>query len=223
MTYYHDQIRKIKNKGSVDFIKIFDAGNVITLRLVDESDETVYLLTEWRKKYRNMFGTNFKMSKEKTKQWIKKDNLDNPDQILFMIYLEDKKIGNIGTNLYDEKTNSAELYNIMKDPNLNYPGLITTIEKVYLKWMFDGLKLSKICGRLFSDNYKMMNVHLRCGWVIAGVIPLKRKFNENGWIWDKMELKSEDEWAERYNNAIELTRESLMKNFGDIKYEILIK
>jgi len=223
MTYYHDKIRKIKNKGSVDFIKIFDGGNIITLRLVDESDETVHLLTEWRKKYRNMFGTDFKMSEERTRRWIRKDNLDNPDQILFMIYLEDKKIGNIGTNLYDEKTNSAELYNIMKDPNLNYPGLITTIEKVYLKWMFDGLKLSKIRGRLFSENYKMMNVHIRCGWVIANVIPLKRKFTEDGLIWDEIELKSEDEWAERYNNAIELTRENLIKNFGDIKYEIIIK
>ena len=37
----------------------------------------------------------------------------------------------------------------MKDPLCNLPGAMTIVEKVYLKWMFDDLKLSKITGFLF--------------------------------------------------------------------------
>ena len=32
----------------------------------------------------------------------------------------------------------------MKDPNFHLPGLMTTIEKIYLKWVFDEFDLSKL-------------------------------------------------------------------------------
>lgn len=222
MTFYHAKIRKIKECGSIDFIKINYMKKTVILKLVDVSDETIHLLTEWRKKYRHMFATNFKMSEERTKKWVSESILKNPDRILFMIYLDNKKIGCIGTAIYDETTNSANLDTMMKDPTCNYHGLMTVVEKVYLRWIFDGLKLSKIRGFLFSDNYKMMNVHVKCGWVTINSIPLKRVFTEDGWRWESKELKSEDEFGERYFNVIELTRENLMKHFDKIDFNILI-
>lgn len=218
MALYHEQIQKIKERGNTNIVKISYDVNQITLKLVEESEHTIKLLTDLRKKYCNMFATNFKMSEERTKKWIHNKLLNN-DSILFIVYANGKKIGNIGTDLYDEESNSAELDNMMKDPSCKINGIMTVVEKVYLKWMFDYFKLSKIRGRLFSDNYKMMNAHIKCGWKIIRVIPLKKTTTDDGWIWKEKKLESDDILGERCFNIIELTKENLIENFGDINYK----
>ncbi len=221
MSFYNSQISKIKESNSGDYIKIKHNNKSIILKLVDESEETIHLLTEWRKLYRHMFASNFKMDEERTKKWVNQKRSTSDQSILFMIYLDGKKVGNIGTDLFNEKENSVELDNMMKDIHCQERGLMTVVEKVYLKWMFDNLKLSKICGRLFTDNFKMLNTHLACGWKIIDVYPLKKELTDDGWIWKETKLQSEENFGERYFHVIELTREDLMKKFGDIEYEVV--
>tara|TARA_B100000378_G_scaffold19182_1_gene15091 strand:- start:1197 stop:1898 length:702 start_codon:yes stop_codon:yes gene_type:complete len=219
---YYEKLKEIKNFGSVDFMRIKYQGKNVILRLVDESDETVILLTKWREMYRNNFGTDFSISEQKTREWIRKGVLENPDKIVFVIYVENRKIGIISTAEYDEKTNSAILDTMMKDPTYKLPGLMTTIEKVYLKWMFDELNLSKITGFLFSDNKKMMDIHQKCGWAIIDIVPIQKISTDEGTKWEKISSKLDNMKAERYFNLIELTRENLMKHFDNIEYQILV-
>ena len=219
---YYEKLKEIKNFGSVDFMRIKYQGKNVILRLVDESDETVILLTKWREMYRNNFGTDFSISEQKTREWLRKGVLENPDKIVFVIYVENRKIGIISTAEYDEKTNSAILDTMMKDPTYKLPGLMTTIEKVYLKWMFDELNLSKITGFLFSDNKKMMNIHQKCGWAIIDIVPIQKISTDEGTKWGKISSKLDNMKAERYFNLIELTRENLMKHFDNIEYQILV-
>ena len=176
MTYFYDRLEEIKKHGSIDFLKIkFGLGEII-LKLVDTSDETVTLLYNLRKKYRKMFATDIEMTEDKTRNWINNLILGNPERILFIIYFNNKKIGCIGNGGYDKKNNSSRLDNMMKDPLCNLPGAMTIVEKVYLKWMFDDLKLSKITGFLFSDNSRMLNIHKKCGWITVDVVPIKKIF-----------------------------------------------
>ena len=219
MTYFYDRLEEIKKHGSIDFLKIrFGLGEII-LKLVDTSDETVSLLYNLRKKYRKMFATDFEMTEDKTRNWIKNLILGNTGRILFMIYFDNKKIGCIGNGGYDEKNNSSRLDNMMKDPLCNLSGAMTIVEKVYLKWMFDDLKLSKITGFLFSDNSRMINIHKKCGWITVDVVPIKKIFTEEETRWEEITTKPNNENVERYFNKIELTRENIMKNFDDIKYK----
>ena len=222
MTYFHDRLEEIKKHGSIDFLKIKFGLDEIILKLVDTSDETVNLLYNLRKKYRKMFATDFEMTEDKTRNWIKNLILGNSGRILFMIYFDNKKIGCIGNGGYDEKNNSSRLDNMMKDPLCNLPGAMTTVEKVYLKWMFDDLKLSKITGFLFSDNSRMINIHKKCGWITVDVVPIKKIFTEEETRWKEITTKPNNENVERYFNKIELTRENIMKNFDDIKYRLLV-
>ena len=222
MTYFYDRLEEIKKHGSIDFLKIKFGLSEIILKLVDTSDETVSLLYNLRKKYRKMFATDFEMTEDKTRNWIKNLILGNSGRILFMIYFDDKKIGCIGNGGYDEKNNSSRLDNMMKDPLCNLPGAMTIVEKVYLKWMFDDLKLSKITGFLFSDNSRMINIHKKCGWITVDVVPIKKIFTEEETRWKEITTKSNNENVERYFNKIELTRENIMKNFDDIKYRLLV-
>ena len=222
MTYFHDRLEEIKKHGSIDFLKIKFGLDEIILKVVDTSDETVNLLYNLRKKYRKMFATDFEMTEDKTRNWIKNLILGNTGRILFMIYFDNKKIGCIGNGGYDEKNNSSRLDNMMKDPLCNLSGAMTIVEKVYLKWMFDDLKLSKITGFLFSDNSRMINIHKKCGWITVDVVPIKKIFTEEETRWEEITTKPNNENVGRYFNKIELTRENIMKNFDDIKYRLLM-
>ena len=221
MAFYNKKIQKVKEKGNGIIIKINYKGNLITLKVIDESEDTIKFLTDLRKKHRSMFATDFKMSEERTKKWIQK-KLGKNHSILFIIYTNGEKIGTIGTDLYDEKTNFAELDTIMKDPSCNISGVMTFVHKVYLKWMFDYLKLSKIYARVFSDNYKAINLYERCGFLTVNTISLKKIITDDGWIWEE-KLSSDDIPIERCFDVVELTKENLIQKFGDINYEILSK
>ena len=166
-----------------------------------------------------MFATVFEISEKRTKEWIRKKILENPDCILFIIYVNGKMVGNIGIDKYNDNLNSAELENFMKDPNFDFPGLMTIIERPFLKWMFECLKLSKISTHIFSDNYKMLNIHTRCGgWVTTKAIPLKKIITNDGWIWEEMKIENIDEIGERYYHELELTKENLMRHYEKIDY-----
>ncbi len=218
MSFYHSQLNKIKENGSKDYIKIKHNEKSIILKMVDESTETIHLLTEWRKLYRHMFASNFGIDEQRTKKWINQKRSIDSTGIQFMMYLDEQKVGIIGTDLEEC---GVQLDNMMKDPNCLERGLMTTVEKVYLKWMFDYLKTSKICGSLFTDNFRMLNTHLKCGWKIIDVCPLHKEITNDGWIWKETKLKTNEDMGERYFHIIELTRDNLMKKFGDVKYEIL--
>ena len=45
---YRKELMRIKNLGQTDFIEIFYEKKKIILKLVDTSDETVKLMSEWR-------------------------------------------------------------------------------------------------------------------------------------------------------------------------------
>ena len=137
VSHYHDKLQEIKNLKNKNYLDMNYQGHNIVLKLIDESSETISLITKWRKLYRNNFGSEFDIDENKTKKWVKNEVLRNADKIVFMIYANKQKIGIISTSDFDKQTNSAILDTMMKDPEFELPGLMTTIEKIYLKWMFD--------------------------------------------------------------------------------------
>lgn len=208
MAHYHKRIQEIKDLGPVDFMNIeIDDKTIVTLQPIDNSDETIKLLTMWRNQYWDGFLEKFTATEEGTKKWLMNQVVNNPDRILFMIFLNGEKIGHVGTNRYDEKTNSAELDNMIRGVRNGYSGLMRKIEIAMLEWMFSDLKLSSIGGRLWSDNYKMLNCHIKCGWLAIGVMPFKKVITSDGFLWEEVELKSEYEHGERYFLVIKLSPE----------------
>jgi len=218
---YHSKLQTIKNAKNSEFLSMRYKDYDIMLKLIDNSEETIKLITKWRKLYRNNFGTDFEINEVKTRKWINDGVLSNIDKIVFMIYANNQKVGIISTSDYQEESNSAILDTMMKDPEFKLPGLMTTIEKIYLKWMFDELKLSKIRGFLFSDNEKMMKIHTKCGWKLKDVVPIRQIKTDEGTKWEIITSEKVEEDSERYYNLIELTNADLMKNFNDIEYKIL--
>ena len=53
VNYYHDKLQEIKNLKNKDYLGMNYQGYNIVLKLIDESSETISLITKWRKLYRN--------------------------------------------------------------------------------------------------------------------------------------------------------------------------
>ena len=207
--HYHTQIKKIKEKGPVDFIKFEMDGHSVSLRLVENSEETIKLLLEWRTKFWNYFDTKFNGNHEKTLFWVNEKILKNPNRILFLIILNGEKIGHIGTDHYDEKTNSAQIQNVMHGLKNNHPPkLMENVLNSMFRWMFDDLKLSMVQLKVFSESYKAINLYERCKMLTVGSIPLQRITTEGGWKWEETSIKNEDEYPNRWFNVMEISRNS---------------
>ena len=216
MAHYHDKLKQIKNLSDIDLVEFNIGDSVATFRVVDDSTETVKLLSKWRDEYFDAFYDKFKVTEERTKMWIQKQNLDLPGRILFMIILNGQKVAHMGIDSYDEHDNSAKLSNILRGVREGYPGLMLKGEIALSKLMFELLKLSKIKVCMWSDNFKAVNLHAtKLGCNVEDNSPFKRVFTDDGWKWEKITLHSESEYAEKYVLSMEITPEqfySLHKN-----------
>ena len=215
MTFYHDKIKEIKNNNLENILNFKFQEKIVSLKVVDDSDETINLLTKWRKENWNWFDSKFDITFEGTKRWVINQILKNSERILFLIIYDGRKIGQYGINNYNQNDDVVWLGDLMKGEQNIAPGIMEYVDREFTRWVFDVLKISIIRGKVFSDNFRTLNLHDKAGWKIIDSIPLKRVYNDNGWKWEEMELKSEEEYGERYFNVIEITKKSLMKKLKD--------
>ena len=209
---YTEKISNIKKQKNVDIIKIPFLEQIISLRVIDDSPETIKLSTIWRKNNLQWFHTEFSPTEEKSQKWIKKI-LDDPQRILFMIFLDGKKIGQTGLNTYVESENSIDVTGTIKDKSVKDHRIMEYARKALIRWAFEYLDVSKVIIQHFSDNYKAINLSERCGLLPINSIPMKRKIINNELSWRKTTLNSDKEIAERYLIVMGITRENFYKNF----------
>jgi RimJ/RimL family protein N-acetyltransferase len=186
-----------------ELIKIPTDDIEILLKVVDKSEENIKLLTEWRNKFWDAFPEKFMATFSGTMKWLEKQVYEKDDRILFLIILNGEKIGHIGTYRYNFKENSAEIDNVVRAIRKNHPGLMEKVTKFLINWMLQELQLTKIQLKVFSDNFKAINLYERCGMKTIGVIPLKKELTEQGWKWTETELQ-EGEYADRYFSVMEI-------------------
>ena len=199
---------------SKDVISFQKDNKKISLRLVDDSDETVRLLLEWRMKYWDYFDTKFEGNYERTRKWIKEDLIKNPNRILFLIFSDNTKIGHIGIDHYDDSKNLAQIQNVLLGTKNGLPP--NTMEDVLIsmfEWMFDELGLSKIQLNVFSDNFKAINLYEKCQMVTINSIPLKRNYTDDGWKWEELKERKKEEYPERWFNLMEISKEFFLMFF----------
>jgi RimJ/RimL family protein N-acetyltransferase len=194
---YKKKIWTLKNSKTTDILILEYLGKTTFLRVVDDSDETIQLLTKWRKDNWDGYTTKFQPTFESTKIYLNKIIKDE-NQILFLIIHDDKKIGHMGISYYDDKDDSIWLENWVKGNSNVAPGIMEYIERLFLKWIFDEFNNSHVKAFIFSDNFKTIRLHEKCGWLTLKSIPLKREFNKDGWKWIPTTLSSDEEYGERY-------------------------
>ena len=212
MTDFFEKISYTKKQKNQDIITTKLDDKIISLRVIDDSSDTLYLSTKWRQNNLKWFQSTFTPTEKNTKEWIKNTILKDPDRILFMIFLDGKKIGQTGLDRYVIEDNSIDITGTLKDQSLHDPRVMEYARKALLRWAFEYLGVSKVVFRVFSDNYPNINLIERCGALTTNSIPMKKKIGNNVLEWTEITLNSDDEIAERYLNIMEVTKENFNKN-----------
>ena len=92
MTDFFEKISYTKKQKNQDIITTKLDDKIISLRVIDDSSDTLYLSTKWRQNNLKWFQSTFTPTEKNTKEWIKNTILKDPDRILFMIFLDGKKM-----------------------------------------------------------------------------------------------------------------------------------
>ena len=212
MSIYLNEIKKIKKNP--DKIPLTTDLNRKSIFLISakSSKENVKLITKWRRQNWQGFLTKFKVTEQGTKKWL--ENISqNPSRILFFINYNNKKIGHIGFHRYDKKNKKVDIDSVLKAVRVNSPKIMENVLHVLFNWGFNDLKLSKIQLRVFSDNYKAINLYERSGMITIKSTPIKKIITNDGWIWKEVKF-TKNKIAQRYMNTMEINKKSFCSQFG---------
>jgi RimJ/RimL family protein N-acetyltransferase len=183
---------------------LFNQNNyLIELVLLDDSDENALLITKWRKNNLRWYDSYFPPTISKTRKWIKKMINNSDDNVFFIIKVDGRKIGHIGLCDYDVNKKTISIMSVVKGESIIFPRLMEIVSQRMIGYSFDKLDINRIKIRVFSDNFKAINLYERCGLLTVKSIPMKRFHNEDGWIWKEVSSDQND-YAERYINIMEI-------------------
>ena len=206
MNTYENKIIILKNRH----FDLTVTNNTLSILPCDLSDETIRLLTNWRKKYSDFFSSKFNVSENNTKQWLEKNYVSKNNQILFLLILNGKKIGHIGIINYNKNNNSAEIDNVLRGNRENSTRIMETALTKILEIGFNDLQITKFTLKVFSDNTKAISLYTKCGFTLVDSIPLTKTLTHDGWNWSY--LKKNNDFCEKYHDIMQITKEHFFKN-----------
>ncbi len=201
MNDYENKIIELKNKS----LDLSIENITTTIMPCDLSDETIHLLTNWREKYSDFFSSKFIVSENRTKQWLEKNYICKNDQILFLLIVNDKKIGHIGIINYDKNKNCSEIDNVLRGDRKNFPGIMKIVLMKILEIGFDELLLDKFILKVFHDNKKAISLYKTCGFTLIDRIPLEKILIPDGWYWSP--TAKNNDFNEKYHDIMQITKE----------------
>lgn len=188
-------IQKYKNNPHLTIpITNLSGENIAYFRHVVPSIADAELITEWRKKNRFNFLSQFKETTERTINWIKSELINSKKRALFMIVTPDNiPVGHLGLTNIDPISNGAELDYGCRGRKDLLPGVFELAYGQLPQWCFDELKLQYITGRVFEDNTKPIELLELNKFILTEKIPLKKIIDKDIVRWIEVpKLKTEE-------------------------------
>jgi RimJ/RimL family protein N-acetyltransferase len=207
-----DKIHEIKNTFN-SYSKIQLDSELVELVPIDDSDESIKLMTKWRNDNMDFFYSKFESTNIKTKKWFSEIYLPNPNRLLFFIIYKNEKIGHAGIFNFNEEQNSIILDNFVREIDKGERGLMILVELAILKLCFYELKLEKVFVDLFENNFQANLLHKRCGFKIIKKIPLKKIKTNEGWNWIKDETQIN---STKFANILEIKKDEIIENSQEL-------
>jgi ribosomal protein S18 acetylase RimI-like enzyme len=211
-------LKNIKNGGvkfSLDILndegeKIGILEPIVDSKIADNSG-IVRFIKKWREYYRENFLTQFKVTKEGTKNWLENQVIKQNNKMLFMVKTTGGKlIGHEGVIFFEEDESTCELDNLVKAIDCKIPGIMTYAAKTLIEWLFDHLNMKKIFLKVFSDNLKAQDLYLRCGFSKTKEIGLKREI-QKGFLRYVAISKTDNQLPDKILFVMKLKKENFSK------------
>ena len=126
------------------------------------------------------FLSVFKNTPARTRIWLEKDVMVNPSRLPFLIYDNDQAlIGNCGVCKVTQKT--AELDTMMRGSSRGGADIMTLAQTTLVHWIFSGLSVATISGRILSSNFIALRFHRDFGFQETSRIALRKELTTDGY------------------------------------------
>lgn len=159
---------------------------VVANKTIVADPEIVTLLSRWREKHSQWFPSQFPVSFDSTKEWIREQNLEKADRILFLLYIAGarKPFGHIGLNRRHSIDRSYEVDNIVRGKqSIGSRGGMALALKLLEQWSHQYLHVQMLTLRVFLDNRRAIALYKRSGFQIIDSIPLRKIRKGNTTFW----------------------------------------
>ena len=197
-------LTKLVGSRNIEFTK--DNKN-IALSLADDSEETISLITKWRSENIKWYESNFQPSEHLTKKWLQSNILNCADNVLFLILVNGKKIGHIGLTDYDVDDDSIKIMSVVKGEKFFFPRLMEYVVNKLIDWVFYELDILTVRVRVFSDNYRAINLNERANMLTVYSTPMMKEKTADGFIWKECFFNCEYDFnAVSHMNTMEIHR-----------------
>jgi len=208
------KIKKVKSKpyGTIKIECNFEKLKYDLFLLTKESIDNpkiIKLLSLWRKKHEFWFQSQFKVTFDGTKKWLKDRVIDTPDRLLFMINVKNRYIGHIGLFRFNFDKETCEIDNIVRGTNL-YPGIMSNAIEYMMSWGKIELGLKNYTLETTSDNQKAINLYTKLGFYEYKKIPLVET-NDKGYNEWKPAPKNYNNFIKRYEIFMKMKNKQKFK------------
>lgn len=185
----------------------------ITIDSIDD-DKEVRLLSEWRKLANPQYFSQFPVTFEGTRRWMKNALMDVEDRILFMIEIPGGvPVGHLGLNRFNFKDRECENDNLIRGVRGGHPRLMFFSVAAMIQWAFDELGVVNSRGQVISSNAVILRIVGRLGYEETERLPLKKTVRGDVVEWEVFE-PSPGEEIERYAIKMQLPLEKWRRTWG---------
>ncbi len=138
-------------------------------------EELITRFARWREENSFAFPTQFPVTLEGTRTWLRSRVLDAEDRILFLVV--DKvgyQIGHLGYGNSINEAMEMEIDNVVRGEKDTTPGIMSAAMLALINWGEEVVVANRISLRVFSDNNHAVEFYRQLGFQDATLIPLRR-------------------------------------------------
>lgn len=154
-----------------------DRGFLVPVCELHADDEALIAqFAAWREQSTHAFPTQFPVTLDGTRSWLRSRLLDVEDRLLFLIVdRHGRPVGHLGfaSAINDERT--LEVDNVVRGVDGAEPGIMSASSRALLDWAEANLAPAEIFLRVFADNDRAIGFYERLGFRRDRTIPLRRE------------------------------------------------
>lgn len=143
-----------------------------------DDEALIPLLSKWREENYFAYPTQFPVSDEGTRKWLRGRLLDVDDRILFLVLdKHGNRIGHLGYNSCYNDQCLMEVDNVVRGAKTGCPGIMAAAMKALVKWGSEVVGADGFFLRVFEDNEHAVGFYRKLGYVNEERIPLRKSIH----------------------------------------------
>lgn len=152
------------------------AGFLLPVCELHTSDsDLIAKFSKWRAENASSFPSQFPVTLEGTKTWLRSHLMDVEDRMLFLVMDKfGKAIGHLGYANSINEQGEMEIDNVVRGKKDAQPGIMGLALEALLNWAEELIGPKQIFLRVFSENEHAINYYRRLGFRDDELLPLRK-------------------------------------------------